>query len=43
MVSGSTNVTVYGIGFVDSGELKVKYQNSSIPLTCSGAGCIQDA
>jgi len=31
-VDGSTIVKVYGLGFVDSGEIKTKFTNSSSPI-----------
>jgi len=40
-IDGSTDVTLKGIGFVDSGELKVMFANSTSEIECSGAPCIQ--
>ena len=34
--SGTTRVTVKGIGFVNSGETKVVFENSAFPLKCPG-------
>lgn len=34
--AGTTRVTVKGIGFVNSGETKVAFENSAFPLKCPG-------
>ena len=34
--SGTTRVTVKGIGFVNSGETKVVFENPALPLKCPG-------
>ena len=39
---GSTKVTVKGLGFVDSGETKVIYEDTGAPFTCEG-GCVKPA
>lgn len=41
-VDGSTIVEVKGLGFVDSGQCKVGFDNRTSTLTCSGA-CSKDA
>lgn len=40
---GSTKVQVKGIGFVDSGQCKVAYDNRSHELYCSGNPCAKSA
>lgn len=35
-VNGTTVVTVTGLGFVDSGEVKTLFSNKTQPITCSG-------
>lgn len=42
-VKGSTVVTVTGLGFVDSGEVKTKFSNSTDALNCDGKNCTQVA
>jgi hypothetical protein len=42
-VDGSTPVKIRGIGFVDSGELKGVYRNSTSDITCSGGPCMKQA
>lgn len=43
-INGTTIVTVTGLGFVDSGEVKTKFSNSTTPLVCSSVStCSQDA
>lgn len=44
-VDGSTQVTIRGIGFVDSGETKGKFTNSTAALQCdnSGSPCMHSA
>jgi len=37
-VDGSTQVTIRGIGFVDSGEIKGKFTNSTAAIQCSNQG-----
>ena len=41
-VDGSTQVQVKGLGFVDSGETKVVYEDTGAPFTCEG-GCVKPA
>jgi len=41
-VDGSTEVTLSGIGFVNSDELKVSYRNGNDPIACNG-GCTKSA
>jgi hypothetical protein len=40
---GSTIVQVKGIGFVDSGQCKVAYDNRSNSITCNGNVCSKHA
>ena len=42
---GTTDITVKGLGFVNSGETKVKYMNLLDPFKCDGAedNCIHEA
>lgn len=41
---GSTVVTVTGLGFVDSGEVKAKFYNNTDQLVCDGSHpCVKDA
>lgn len=40
---GSTRVTVKGLGFVNSGETKVQYENEASPFNCENGGCIRTA
>jgi len=42
-VNGTTNVTVKGLGFVDSGETKAKFANISDPIICEEGDCIKPA
>jgi len=43
-VDGSTRVTVKGLGFVNSGETKVKYDDPAFPLKCTDeSNCIRRA
>jgi hypothetical protein len=44
-VDGSTQVTIRGIGFVDSGEIKGKFTNDTHPIQCSNQGdqCMHQA
>lgn len=37
---GSTEVTLKGLGFVDSGETKVRFDNAGHTLDCAG-GCVK--
>lgn len=40
---GSTQMQVKGLGFVDSGQCKVSYNNRSSHITCSGGDCVKSA
>ena len=40
---GSTRVKVKGIGFVNSGETKVRYENVAFPIHCTEGNCIKPA
>jgi hypothetical protein len=40
---GSTIVTVKGIGFVKSDEVKVQFQNYSSPIRCGNSDCVMPA
>lgn len=41
-VDGTTKVTIRGFGFVDSGELKALYDNTTSEITCEGS-CTKSA
>ena len=40
-VKGTTVVTVSGVGFVDSGEVKTKFSNKVNEIACEGHVCSQ--
>ena len=43
---GSTRVKVKGLGFVNSGETKVRFENQAVPIKCSqaeGGTCVRPA
>lgn len=42
-VKGTTVVTVTGVGFVDSGEVKTKFTDQVNEIKCEGHECIQTA
>jgi len=42
-VKGTTIVTVSGVGFVDSGEVKTKFSDRVNEITCEGNACTQTA
>jgi hypothetical protein len=42
-VKGDTQVTLTGLGFVDSGEIKTKFTDRSEEIECSGNACVQNA
>ena len=38
---GSTKLKLIGLGFADSGQIKVSFNNVSSPITCHGQICSQ--
>lgn len=38
---GSTKLTLIGLGFADSGEISVSFNNVSSPISCNGQTCSQ--
>ena len=42
-VDGTTRVTLKGLGFADSGETKVKYQDPGFELHCPAGNCVKRA
>jgi hypothetical protein len=38
---GSTKLTLIGLGFADSGEISVSFNNVSNPISCNGQTCSQ--
>jgi hypothetical protein len=42
-VDGSTHIQVKGLGFVDSGQCKVTFDNRTTALTCDGGICEKKA
>jgi len=38
---GSTKLTLIGLGFADSGQIKVSFNNVSSPISCHGQTCTQ--
>jgi hypothetical protein len=39
--NGSTKLTLIGLGFADSGQIKVSFNNVSSPISCNGQTCSQ--
>lgn len=42
-VDGTTEITIKGIGFIDSGETKALYNNVTAPIKCDNQDCIKPA